>query len=147
MIITAGKQVSIEYKVCFPDGSPVDEAIGKDESLTFIHGEEEILPAIEQALEGHTVGDDIHIELEPTYAFGPIDDSYFQEVDLELVPKELRYKNAELSLEDEDGLFYKATLAKLNKDKAILNFNHPLAGKTLIFDIKIIEIKEHPNLS
>ena len=145
-MITEGKKVTIEYRVTLPDGTEVDSSLG-EEALTFVQGEQDILPALEQALEGINAGEEKHLILPPQQAYGPIDDEYFQTVELELVPEDLRYKGACLSVEDDEGEFYKARLCKITQDGALLDFNHPLAGKTLVFDIWIVQVHEHQHLN
>lgn len=145
-MITLGSTVTIEYRVLLQDGTEVDSNMGED-ALTFVHGEHNILPALEFAIEGLTSGDHKQVILPPTKAYGPIDDEYFQTVELDLVPDELRYSGAYLSVEDDEGELYKARLCKITPDGALLDFNHPLAGKTLVYDIWIRQVHDRPKLN
>lgn len=145
-MISEGKKVSIEYRVSLTDGTEIDSNIGYD-SLTFIQGQNEILPALEQALEGLGSGTKTNVKLTPEQAYGPIDDEYFHTVDLDMVPEELRYQGAYLSVEDDNGEFYKARINKINANEAIIDFNHPLAGKSLIYEIKVLDVGENPHLN
>lgn len=145
-MISEGKEVSIEYRVYLLDGTEVDSNIGYEE-LTFIQGQHEILPALEEAIEGMHSGTRTQIKLSPEEAYGPIDDEYFHTIEINMIPEELRYKGAFLSVEDDSGEFYKARLNKINSNNAIIDFNHPLAGKSLIYEIEIKSVGENPKLN
>lgn len=140
-IVTNGKEVSIEYRICLTDGTEVESNVG-DLELTYIQGSHEIFPALEDALEGLGEGEHAHITLKAKDAYGAIDDQSFQLIELDLIPEELRYRGAELSVEDESGDCYNARLAMITELGALVDFNHPLAGHTLVFDICVLSIDD-----
>ncbi len=138
-MIENGKQVAIEYSVCTDDQSQIDSNVGKD-PLVFLFGGHQILPALEESLQGLEVGDTKHVTLGPEDAYGVVNDQAYKEVDAKLIPEDLRFEGALLVIADEQFGEMLIRIDSLIDDKAVLDFNHPLAGKTLVFDVKVLDI-------
>lgn len=138
-MIEKGKQVAIEYSVFLQDLTPVDSNIGQD-PLIFNFGSKQILPALEDALSGLEVGDTKHIILRPEQAYGAINPKAFKEVEVAVIPEDLRFEGALLVIADEKFGEMLIRVDQLLGDKVILDFNHPLAGKELTFDVKVLDI-------
>ena len=138
-MIEKGKQVAIEYSVFLNDKTPIDSNVGQD-PLIFMYGSHQILPALEEALQEMEVGDTKHIILEPDEAYGRINPTAFKEIDANLIPEDLRFEGALLVVADENFGEMLIRVDQLKEGKAILDFNHPLAGKALTFDVKILDI-------
>ncbi|MEM7175458.1 MAG: peptidylprolyl isomerase [Chlamydiota bacterium] len=138
-MIKKGKQVTIEYSVSTDENTQVDSNIG-GEPFIFHYGNHQILPALESQLLGLEVGDSKEITLAPEQAYGEVNPDAFKEVDSQLIPEDLRYEGALLVVADDQFGEMLIRVKSLKSDKVILDFNHPLAGKTLKFDIKIIDI-------
>lgn len=138
--VEAGKRISIEYTLTLNDGSVVDTNVGK-EPLVYTQGEHQLLPAVEQALQGLHVNDSKQLTLSSDQAYGSVDPSAFTEVDLDLIPADGRYVGAVLQLQNEAGHSRPARVAELKDETAVLDLNHPLAGKALNFDIRILGIQ------
>lgn len=139
-MIQKGKQVTLEYSVFSETGNLVDSNVG-DEPLTFHLGTHQILPALEEVIQGLSEGDSQRVTLSPEQAFGPVDPEAFREVDSTAIPEELRYEGAILGVQDERGNQYRIRIHKLEGDKAVIDFNHPLAGQTLTFEMKIVSVR------
>lgn len=138
-MIEKGKQVAIEYSVFLQDHTPVDSNVGQD-PLIFNYGSQQILPALEEQLSGLEVGDTKHITLKPDDAYGHVNPGAFKEVDAEVIPEDLRFEGALLIIADENFGEMLIRVDKLTEDKVVLDFNHPLAGKELTFDVKVLDI-------
>ncbi len=138
-MIEQGKEVSIEYTVFLEDKTEVDTNVGK-EPLTFKHGGKQILPALEEALTGLNAGDTKQVELSPEMAYGSINPEAIKEVDAELIPQDFRYAGAMLVLPNEEEGDILIQVKEIIGDKIKLDFNHPLAGKRLMFDVKILGV-------
>ena len=139
-MISDGKKVSVEYTVFLDDGTQIDSNVG-DELLVFVLGAHQVFPALEEALIGLKPGDQKQVQLAPDQAYGPIVPEAFKEVDLEAVPASFRYVGAVLGVQDPAGGIFPIRVHQINDDKAVLDFNHPLAGRALRFDVKVIEVK------
>ncbi len=138
-MIEKGKQVAIEYSVFLQDKTPVDSNVGRD-PLVFSCGSKQILPALEDSLCGLEVGDTEQITLQPEQAYGQVNPSAFKEIDLEAIPENFRFEGALLLISDESCGEKLIRVDQLKGSKAVLDFNHPLAGKVLTFDVRVLDI-------
>jgi len=139
-VVEKGNTVDIEYTVTLADGSEVDTNVG-EAPLSFTQGEQEILPAIEAAVLGLEVGDSKTLTLEPHQAYGEFQDDAYQEVQTALIPEEARHVGAVLVAQDDDGNRRQVRIHEIKDDAVVLDLNHPLAGQTLTFDIKVVAIR------
>lgn len=138
-MIQKGKKVALEYTVFLEDGTQIDTNIG-EEPLMFVLGSNQVFPALESELLGLKIGDTKKIILAPEDAYGPIVKEAFREVDLDAVPPQFRFVGAVLGVQDPAGGIFPIRVHEIKKEKATLDFNHPLAGKTLKFDVKVISV-------
>ena len=104
--------------------------------LTYLHGGYgELLPALEQALEGKSPGESIGLQLEPDHAFGEYDAEL-----LRVEPAERYGEGIEVGMEvEEDARFY--TVTDVAGGKVVLDGNHPLAGMALRFFLEIVTVR------
>ena len=138
-MISSGKKVSLEYTVFLEDGTQIDTNVGED-PLTFVLGSNQVFPALEQALLGLKVGDTKQIVLKPEEAYGQIIPDAFREVEIDAVPEPFRYVGAVLGVQDPSGGVYPIRVHQIKEEKVVLDFNHPLAGRQLRFDVKVLEV-------
>jgi len=141
MQIADGKVVSLSYTLTV-DGVEIART-ETGEPMEYLHGFAEILPGLEAALTGKNVGDALSITLAPADAYGEYDEEDMEEIDRSDIP------NAEdlevgmiVEVEDEDGYAYTATVAEVRDDVMILDFNPPLAGKTLSYDVEVLAVRD-----
>ncbi len=138
--VTKGKKVSIEYTLKLEDGTVMDTNVG-GKPFTFIQGSHQIIPGLEKAIEGMKVGEKKHVVLQPKDAYGEVDKNAFVEVPKDKVPKDIKV-GTYLQGTDPQGGKILVRVAEIKKDTVVLDFNHPLAGKTLFFDVKILDIQD-----
>ena len=141
MIIAAGSKVSIEYTLTLEDEGVVDSNVG-EEPLSYIHGKNHIVPGLERELEGLKAGDTREIEVSPQDGYGPLNDKAFVEVPKEEIPEEARKVGATLQAENPTGEMVYPVVKEIKDETLILDFNHPLAGKTLMFDVKVLDVQK-----
>ena len=137
--VETGRKNSIEYTLTLDGGEKADSNVG-GEPLVFEQGAHQILPALEEALGGLKVNESRKVTLAPDEAFGEVMPQLIQEVDPEMIPAEARVKGAELAAEDAQGNQRPVRVHEVRKDKIVVDMNHPLAGKTLHFDVKVLAI-------
>ncbi len=135
-----GTKISLEYTVFLEDGTKIDSNIGED-PLTFVLGSNQVFPALECELLGLAIGDTKKIMLKPEEAYGPVVQEAFREVELNAVPAQFRFVGAVLGVQDPSGGVFPIRVHQIREEKAVLDFNHPLAGKSLQFDIKVLDIE------
>ena len=143
MTVSSGKEVSIEYTLRLEDKSVVDTNVG-GEPLTYTQGAQQIISGLESEVEGMAVGETKEVTVPPERGYGVMDAAAFREVDSKHVPEGARVVGAKLQGRDANGQSVYARVAQVKESTVILDFNHPLAGKTLFFEVKVLDIKEAP---
>ena len=138
-MIQQGKKVALEYSVFLDDGTKIDTNIGED-PLVFVLGTHHVFPALENELLGSKVGDSKNFFLKPEEAYGGIIQDAFRELELESIPQEFRFVGAVMGIQDPSGSIFPIRVHEIKEKKVVLDFNHPLAGKTLQFEVKVLNI-------
>lgn len=135
--IKDGVVVSINYILRLDDGEIIDASDG--DALEYLHGHGEIIPGLEEALVGLGVGDSKKVTVPPNLAYGDVNMEAFEIVPRSMFPDDLELEEGlELSLRDaETNEPFDATVAEVRENEVMLDFNHPLAGETLHFEITI----------
>ena len=141
--VSTGKQVSIEYTLTLEDETVVDSNVGA-EPLTFIQGSHNIIPGLENSLDGMKIGDSKQVTVKPEDAYGPVNKDAVSEVNKDQIQKDLLEVGAVLQGQNPDGQIIIARVVEIKEDTVLLDYNHPLAGKTLFFDIKILDVQDAP---
>jgi FKBP-type peptidyl-prolyl cis-trans isomerase SlyD len=132
--------VSMEYKLTV-EGEVVDSST-EDGPIEFIQGRGNIIPGLEKELYDMNIGDSKKVKVVAKEAYGEYDPEAVEEVPLEDFPTDIPMEvGVELAVEDEEGEAMSAVIVEIGKDTVTLDFNHPLAGKDLDFDIKIAAIR------
>ncbi|MDX5152530.1 MAG: peptidylprolyl isomerase [Acidiferrobacterales bacterium] len=141
MQISKHKAVAIEYTLTNDSGEVIDTSEGQD-PLSYLHGAGNLISGLEQALEGKSAGDALQVTISP-------EDAYGQRVD-ELVQKVPRDRFDGAS-ELEVGMRFQAssdhgetlvTITEVSDDEVTVDGNHPLAGETLHFDVKVVDVRD-----
>jgi len=141
MQIANNKVVSIHYKLTNDDGDILDSSEGQ-EPLAYLHGLGNIIPGLENALNGRAVGDKFSVTVAPADGYGERDNemvqsvpkSAFQGVD-QILP------GMQFQAQSPEGMQL-VTVIDVDGDEVILDGNHPMAGITLTFDVEVTEIRD-----
>ena len=137
--IEKGVVVTIAYRLT-SEGVEIEETDAED-PLEYLHGAGNIVPGLETALDGRKAGDKFSITLQPEDAYGEYDDEDVEIVAREDVPEGLEV-GMEVLLEDEDGELMEAYVTAINDDSVVLDFNDPLAGKVVTYEVEVLELRE-----
>lgn len=140
MTITAGKKISIEYTLTLENKEVVDTNVGS-QPLTYVHGSDQIIPGLEKAMEGMKIGDSKHVTVKPEDGYGPVIQEAIVEVSQDQLPPDAWKVGAQLQGQGPGGQTLRGQVTEIKDDKAIIDFNHPLAGKTLFFEVKVLDIQ------
>jgi FKBP-type peptidyl-prolyl cis-trans isomerase SlyD len=140
MSIAPGKEVAIEYTLKLDDQTLVESNVGS-EPLTYKHGSSQIIPGLEKALEGMNIGDSRDVTVSPDEAYGTFNDKAFMEVGKEHIPDEAVKIGAQVQGKDPQGKAFIARISEVKNETVVLDFNHPLAGKTLFFNVRVLNIQ------
>ena len=142
-VVQDNMDVGIEYTLTV-DGAVVDSTEGK-EPFHYVQGRREVIPGLERELAGLHVGDTKQVVIAPADGYGEVDPSAFIEVKKGQLPADV---TPELGMVlrgvNPDGQSFRAKVSEMKEDAVILDLNHPLAGKTLNFNVKIININPAP---
>jgi FKBP-type peptidyl-prolyl cis-trans isomerase SlyD len=141
MTVSNGKQITLEYTMKLDDQSVVDSNVG-GEPLKVTQGSHQLIPGVEKQLEGMAVGEKKNFTVAPTEGYGSIDPKAFQEIDKKMVPPDSQKVGTQLEGKTADGQKVFPRISEVKNETVILDFNHPLAGKTLHFDIKVLDVAQ-----
>lgn len=135
-----GDTVLVDYTGTLEDGTVFDSSEGK-QPLSVALGQGQVIPGFEEALLGMAVGEEKDITLPPSEAYGESDPSLIDSIpkenlqgDVDLTPGEILYAV------DSVGNQRQATIVSSDDETITLDLNHPLAGKTLNFKVKVVKI-------
>ncbi|MDR9500967.1 MAG: peptidylprolyl isomerase [Desulfurivibrionaceae bacterium] len=140
MTIEAGNKISVHYTGTFEDGEVFDSS--KESSpLSFEVGAGQMIQGFDQAVLGMNQGDCKKFTLTPEEAYGPRNEELLIDIPNANFPEDLKLEEGMmLQMTNQDGQPVPATVAEINEESVKMDVNHPMAGKTLIFDIEIVEV-------
>jgi len=141
MTITANSAVTFHYTLTDTDGVELDSSTDQ-EPLAYLHGHNNIIPGLENALEGRASGDSLDVTIEPAEAYGIINPEMVQEVP----------RSSFEGVEDiQPGMRFQAdtnqgpvpvVITAVSEETVTVDGNHPLAGKTLNFSVTVESVRE-----
>jgi FKBP-type peptidyl-prolyl cis-trans isomerase SlyD len=140
MVVTQGLVVSLEYTLRLDNEEIIDSTDGKA-PLTYTHGAQEIITGLEKELEGMAVGERKQVTVSPSDGYGEVHPEGRFEVAKDRVPLEALRIGATLQGEGPDGKPVYPHVAEIRDSTVLLDLNHPLAGQTLHFDVKVVDIQ------
>lgn len=138
--IQEGSRVALEYTLSDETGKVIESNKGK-EPMSYIHGKGQIIPGLEKQLSGMKVGEEKKVQVKPEDGYGPVKPEAFQEISKDKLPPEALKVGTMLMAQGPQGQGIPARVHEIKDNTVIMDFNHPMAGKTLSFDIKISEIQ------
>lgn len=135
-----GIVVSLAYTLTV-DGEEIETATAED-PLDYLHGADNIVPGLEQMLVGKQIGDRFQVTLAPADAYGEYDAEDMEEIAREDIPDSDKIEPGMiLVLEDDDGNIFDAIVKEVTPNSVILDFNAPLAGKTVTYDVEVVAMR------
>ncbi len=145
MQISADKVVSFHYNLKDVDGTLLETSYDADPTL-YLHGHSNILANLEAALESKGVGDKVDVTLTPDQAYGERKEGAVQRIPIKHLHNHAALKNkikpgSRVLVNTQHGP-WEAVVLKVGKFNVDIDSNHPLAGKTLRFEIEVVEIRD-----
>ena len=133
--------VKIHYTGKLEDGQVFDSSLER-EPIEFTIGGGQIIPGLEKGLIDMEVNEKKTIQIPQTEAYGDIQKELFQEIPKDQLPQEITPEvGMGLVAKNPDGSERQLRVAEVKEESIIIDANHPLAGKDLIFDVEVVEIK------
>ncbi len=135
-----GDVVRVHYTGKLTNGEQFDSSTGR-EPLEFTVGAGMMIAGFDAAMPGMIVGDKKTIQIDPQHGYGETDEAAIIEFPKENVPADMKLEiGQQLTLNNEQGQPFPVVVKELRDDIIILDANHFLAGKELVFDIELVEI-------
>jgi FKBP-type peptidyl-prolyl cis-trans isomerase SlyD len=138
--VEQGSTVKLEYTLKDDAGIVLDSNKGQD-PLTFTQGADQLMPGLEKEIIGMHAGEEKKVVLKPEDAFGPADPAAQAEVPKGMLPPDALTVGARLMARNASGEQRPVTVKEIKEDTVILDLNHPLAGKTLVFELKVLGVE------
>jgi FKBP-type peptidyl-prolyl cis-trans isomerase 2 len=142
-VVKDGSLVSLQYTLAGEDGKTIESNKGK-EPLKYVHGQRQMIPGLEKELTGMKVGQEKHVKVKPEEAYGPVNKAAFQEIPKDKIPpeklKEMKV-GAVVPAQTSDGQTIPVRVHEIKEKTIVFDGNHPMAGKTLVFDVKVLDIQ------
>ena len=137
---TSGDTVHVHYTGKLDDGTVFDTSEGRD-PLAFTVGSGQVVPGFDEAVSGMQVGDSKTVRIGPGDAYGEHREDLILDVPTEQLPEGLEPEvGMELGLRGQDGQTMPVRVASVGAEAITLDANHPLAGKSLTFDVTLVSI-------
>ena len=138
--IAQNKVVSFVYSIVDTAGTLLEQS---DIPISYVHGgTHDLFEKVEQALDGAVISDTVEVTLTPEEGFGAHDPELTYTDVIENVPDEFRRIGAEVEMMNDQGDSKKFTVTHIEDGKLTVDGNHPMAGKTIIFRIKVTDIRD-----
>ena len=146
MKVEQNKVVALSYTLIV-DGAVADKA-SAEKPLEYIHGKGMLLPKFEQEVEGKQVGEDFEFTLTPEQGYGLYSSDYIFELPLSAfaidgkVREDLLQIGRVIPMMNQDGGVVQGTVKEVKAESVLMDFNHPMAGKTLHFTGSVVNVRE-----
>ena len=132
---------TVHYTGTLPDGEVFDSSRDKD-PMTFLVGHKNMIPGFEEELMGASQGETRTFTLPPERAYGERDDDAVQQVSRDQFPENMEIKPGMMMAAQTDQGPIPFTISEINGDQITIDFNHQMAGKTLTFEVEVIEVRD-----
>lgn len=139
-IAKEGREVQVHYKGTFDDGTVFDSSYERGESIGFTVGAGEMIPGFDKAVKGMKIGETKKVTIEPSDAYGEHNPDGVQAVPKESFPEDFEFEKGlviEGNVEDQP---VRGVINEVRDDFVVVDFNHPMAGRSLNFDIELMEV-------
>jgi FKBP-type peptidyl-prolyl cis-trans isomerase SlyD len=137
MQITKNSVAAIHYTLTDNEGNILDSSAGRD-PLHYIHGIGNLIPGMEEGLEGKSKGDKFSIKVSPDKGYGVKDDKLMQQVPRTAFGDQ----KVEVGMQFQTNQGSVVTVTNIGLESITVDANHPLAGVELNFDVEVVEIRE-----
>ena len=133
--------VTIDYTLKDDNGNILDSS--NDGNFAYLHGSNNIIPGLENALTGKSAGDEVEVTVSPTEGYGERNDSMVQAVPRDMFDSEQEIEvGMQFHAQSPEGDMVVVTVMDVDDDDITVDGNHPLAGMNLNFGVKVIDIRE-----
>ena len=133
--------VTIDYTLKDDNGNVLDSS--NDGQFTYLHGSNNIIPGLENALTGKSAGDEVEVTVSPTEGYGERNDSMVQAVPRDMFDSEQEIEvGMQFHAQSPEGDMVVVTVMDVDDDDITVDGNHPLVGMNLNFGVKVVDVRE-----
>ncbi|MFB0526903.1 MAG: peptidylprolyl isomerase [bacterium] len=141
IITKKGDKVKVQYTGSLNDGTIFDKS-KEEEPLEFTVGSGQVIPGFEKAVEGMKLNEEKKVTIKPEDAYGKRDETAIREYLKKALPENFKpEKSMVIRLQDQTGRAIPGTIIDITENSITIDLNHPLAGKDLTFNIKVVGIE------
>jgi FKBP-type peptidyl-prolyl cis-trans isomerase SlyD len=142
-VVADNTVVSLDYELKLANDEVIDSS-EENAPLEYLHGYKNIIPGLESELAGMAIGEQKQVTVLPEQAYGVRDPESVAEYPRDTFPESLKLEVGEpIAMRDsESGESFQAVITEIHDETIMLDFNHPLAGETLFFKVKIADLRE-----
>ena len=138
---TKGSQVKVHYMGTLDDGTQFDSSYDRGEPIAFTVGSGEMIDGFDAAVVGMSEGEKKTITLSPTEAYGEVNPDAYTTLSRTAFPDDFPVEDGgRVPLTGPNNEHFVGVISKFDDDEVTVDLNHPMAGKTLNFDIEVVEI-------
>lgn len=141
MVIAQDTVVQFHYTLKDEDGNNLESTSGSD-PIEYLHGHENLLGGLENALEGKSTGDNVSVTLPPSEAFGEVRPDSELEVPVDHLMGADQWEPGMIAVVNTNQGQRQVKVVNVENGTATIDTNHPLAGRTLVFDLEVVEVRE-----
>lgn len=142
MALMTNKVITINYTLKDKEGNLLDST-DNGGPFSFITGNMQVLPGLEEALVSMIIGSKKNIKLAAADAYGEYDENAIQKVNRSLFPEEAELETGMTYFaHSPEGQHIQFVITKIENEDITVNFNHPLAGKNLEFDVELLDVRD-----
>ncbi len=138
--IEKGSKVQLEYTLKDDAGAVLESNKGQT-PLSYVQGDQQIIPGLERELLGMHAGEEKKVVVKPEDGYGKIEPAALSEVPKEAVPPVALKVGARLMARSSTGEARAVVVKEIKEKTVVLDLNHPFAGKTLYFDVKVVSVE------
>lgn len=141
MKITENKVVQFHYTLSDEAGEKIESSIGND-PLAYLHGHKNMIVGVENALNEKEAGDKFSVTVAPAEGYGERDENAIQRVSVKHLQGAKKWKPGMQAVVQTEQGARQVTIIKAGRFMADVDVNHPLAGKTLTFDLEVVDVRD-----
>ena len=139
MVVEKGNKIKVEYEGKLENGEVFDASKNHGKPLEFVAGEGMVVAGFDNAVLGMNEGEEKEVTLKPEEAYGQKEERAVQSVPKQMMPEGIK-EGMSIGIPLENGQTIPARITNVSDEQVTIDMNHPLAGKTLNFKIKVLEI-------
>ncbi len=137
LVVVDGLSVTLEYTLTLPDRTVVESNVGQ-QPLAFVQGSHHLVPGLEKAVEGMKAGQKKHVEVPAELAYGVYDPEARLKVPRNRVPPTVKVGDVLTRPSDRRPM----KVVEITDQAVVMDTNHPLAGKDLVVDLKVLKVEK-----